>query len=113
MILSVFCLLIGPGWSAPQRIGRGQSSFRATWTASCIHLYVSVAQIKRKTVVQNSKNNLDILSKNRTFFESPCFVSENLLKCVQSMNESSGTCAPGEVHNYFKEDDSYENDLSS
>lgn len=29
------------------------------------------------------------------------------------MNESSGTCAPGEVHNYFKEDDSYENDLSS
>lgn len=113
MILSVFCLLIGPGWSAPQRIGRGQSSFGATWTASCIHLYVSVAQIKRKTVVQNSKNNLDILSKNRTFFESPCFISENLLKCVQSMNESSGTCAPGEFHNYFKEDDSYENDLSS
>ena len=29
------------------------------------------------------------------------------------MNESSGTCAPGEVHKYFKEDDSYENDLSS
>lgn len=29
------------------------------------------------------------------------------------MNESSGTCAPGEFHNYFKEDDSYENDLSS
>lgn len=63
--------------------------------------------------MQYGKNYLDILSKNRTFFESPCFISENLLKCVQSMNESSGTCAPGEFHNYFKEDDSYENDLSS
>lgn len=67
----------------------------------------------RKRLCNMAKNYLDILSKNRTFFESPCFISENLLKCVQSMNESSGTCAPGEFHNYFKEDDSYENDLSS
>ena len=79
----------------------------------CIQLVGIVAQIRQKAVVQYGKNNLDILSKNRTFFESSCFISENLLKCVQTMNESSGTCAPGEVHNYFKEDDSYENDLSS
>lgn len=113
MILSVFCLLIGPGWFLPQQTGRSQSSSGAAWTASCIHLHVSVAQMQFEVFVHYNKNNLDILSKNRTFFESSCFISENLLKCVQSMNESSGTCAPGEVHNYFKEDDSYENDLSS
>ena len=102
MILSVFCLLIGPGWFLPQQTGRGQSSSEAAWTASCIHLYVSVAQMQFEVFVHYNKNNLDILSKNRTFFESPCFISENLLKCVQSMNESSGTCAPGEVHNYLR-----------